>query len=220
LRVLLLEDDGETARTVARALGLEGHQVLCARDVPEALRHAETAPLGAAVLDVGVPGGSGYDVLDHLRQRSAHLPVLMLTARDAVADRVEGLDRGADDYLVKPFSLAELAARLRALERRGAPPLLVLRRADLVLDPVTRRCRVGTRELGLTPLEFDLLACLLREDGNVVGRDQLLREVWRVDFDPGTNVVDVHVYRLRRKLDDAEAGARLRTVRGRGYALV
>jgi DNA-binding response OmpR family regulator len=218
MRVLLLEDDAETARSIERGLALEGHAVEGVADVASALRRCDAATFDVAVLDVMVPGGTGYDVLEHLRRRGERPAVLVLTARDSVGERVEGLDRGADDYLIKPFSLAELAARLRAIQRRAAagPERLVYR--GLELDLVRRTCRLGASALELTRIEFDLLACLLREEGGVVSREQLLREVWKLGFDPGTNVVEVHVHRLRRKLEEAGGSGLVRTLRGRGYA--
>ena len=170
------------------------------------------------MLDVVLPGGSGFDVLDRLRSARPSTHVLMLTARGSVDDRVVGLDRGADDYLVKPFSFLELAARLRALERRQHAPSVRLQRAGLELDLVARVATAGGERLTLTPTEFSLLAALLQAQGTPVTRRQLLREVWGYDFDPGTNVVDVHVNRVRRKLEDAGVSDVLRTIRGQGYA--
>lgn len=217
MRVLLLEDDVEAARAIERGLAVEGHEVIWAGDVTSAI--ALATDVDVAILDLMVPGGSGYDVLDHLRRRTRPPAVLVLTARDGVDDRVAGLDRGADDYLVKPFSFAELSARLRALLRRPESQPQRLRRGELELDLLSRRGRVGTHEMELTPMEFEVLACLLREEGGVVSRQQMLRDVWRIGFEPGTNVVEVHVHRLRRKLEEAGGGGLLRTVRGRGYAL-
>jgi two-component system OmpR family response regulator len=219
LRILLLEDDREAAQMIEKALALEGHDVVRAADVRSAIACADAGAFDAAVLDLMVPGGSGYDVLDHLRRRAGAPAVVILTARDSVGDRVTGLDRGADDYLVKPFSLAELGARLRAVVRRSASSPDRVQRGDLELDLPRRRCRIGATAVDLTPIEFDLLACLAREEGRVVSRQHLLREVWRIGFEPGTNVVEVHVHRLRRKLEDAGGRDLLRTVRGRGYAL-
>jgi DNA-binding response OmpR family regulator len=219
MRVLLLEDDVQAARTIERGLVLEGHEVVWAGDVLAAIDSADAARIDVALLDLMVPGGSGYDVLDHLRRNGEGPPVIILTARDSVGDRVSGLDRGADDYLVKPFSFAELSARLRAVTRRSAAHPDKLIHGDLELDLMERRGRVASRALDLTGTEFEVLACLLREEGGVVSRQQLLRDVWRIGFDPGTNVVEVHVHRLRRKLEEAGGGGLLRTVRGRGYAL-
>jgi DNA-binding response OmpR family regulator len=218
MRILLLEDDRETASALERGLAREGHSVSLACDVVSALRLVEERCYDAAVLDVVVPGGSGYMVLDQLRRQASAPHVLMLAARGSVEDRVEGLDRGADDYLVKPFSFVELAARLRALERRTGSQATKLRSGALEIDLVQRVAKVGEQRIAFTPTEFALLAALLHAHGAPVPRRQLLREVWGYDFDPGTNVVDVHVNRVRRKLEEAGLGEMVQTVRGRGYA--
>jgi DNA-binding response OmpR family regulator len=218
MRILLLEDDLETADAIAKGLEQEGHQVSPARDVAAARALIASTSFDAAVLDVLVPGGSGYDVLAQLNALEPRVPALMLTARSAVADRVAGLDQGADDYLVKPFSFVELTARLRALGRRTQPEVTRLSLGALELDLLRHSARVGETHLDLTQIEFWLLATLLRAGGDVVGRRELLREVWNLSFDPGTNVVDVHVNRLRRKLESAGLPSFVRTVRGQGYA--
>jgi two-component system OmpR family response regulator len=218
MRILLLEDDRETAEALVKGLTQEGHDVSAVHDVESARVPMASGPFDAAVLDVMVPGGSGYDVLALLRSREPRVPVLMLTARGAVEDRVAGLDQGADDYLVKPFSFAELAARLRALVRRRPPEATRLVFGTLELDLLRRHAHVSESRLDLTRTEFSLLAALLRAGGDPVGRSELLREVWGLRFDPGTNVVDVHVNRLRRKLEDAGLTSLIRTVRGQGYA--
>ena len=218
MRILLLEDDQETATALAKGLEQEGHQVSVARDVAAASGLIASTSFDAAVLDVMVPGGSGYDVLDQLGALEPRVPALMLTARGAVADRVAGLDRGADDYLVKPFSFGELAARLRALGRRSQTEATRYSLGALELDLLRRSARVGGAHLDLTQTEFALLATLLRARGDAVTRRDLLREVWNLSFDPGTNVVDVHVNRLRRKLEGAGLRSFVRTVRGQGYA--
>jgi two-component system copper resistance phosphate regulon response regulator CusR len=218
MRLLLLEDDQETAETLAQGLAQEGHDVSLACDVPRALALVAEHRFDAAVLDLMVPGGSGYDVLEVLRKSEPRVPALLLTARSAVEDRVLGLDRGADDYLVKPFSFSELAARVRALGRRGAEEPTRLRSGELELDLLRRHALAAGVRLDLTQIEFALLATLLRAGGDAVSRRDLLREVWNLSFDPGTNVVDVHVNRLRRKLEDAGLSAVVRTVRGQGYA--
>lgn len=218
MRVLLLEDDPETADALDRGLRHEGYEVCVAADVRAALDSLADEPFGVAVLDVMVPGGSGYEVLERLKAESPSTKVMLLTAKAAVSDRIEGLDRGADDYLVKPFSFGELLARLRALDRRSAAEPTHLRLGDLELNQVLRVAAVRGRRMDLTPTEFGLLAALLRVSGMPVGRRELLREVWGYDFDPKTNIVDVHVTRVRRKLKDAGAGDLIRTVRGRGYA--
>jgi len=218
LRILLLEDDRETASAVEKGLSLEGHRVSVAARAGAALDLVAAEPFDVAVLDVSVPDGSGYDVLAALRIGQHPTQVLMLTARGTVDDRVEGLDRGADDYLVKPFSFAELAARLRALERRAKPSSTEIRSDSLALDLIRRTATVRGERLDLTPTEFSLLAALLRERGAPLSRRALLREVWGYEFDPGTNVVDVHVNRLRRKLEDRGLEDVIQTVRGSGYA--
>ncbi len=218
MRILLLEDDPETASALARGLSIEGHEVSSAALKGTALQLLEQHPFDAAILDVGLPDGEGYEVLEVLRSRHPTTWVLMLTARGSVSDRVAGLDRGADDYLVKPISVAELAARLRARERRPAPASAELRCGELVLDLMQRRATIGGDRLELTHTEFSLLAALLRERGAALSRRALLREVWGYDFDPGTNVVDVHVNRLRRKLEERGLPDLIRTIRGSGYA--
>jgi len=220
VRILLLEDDRETASAVEKGLSLEGHRVSVAARAGAALDLVAAEPFDVAVLDVSVPDGSGYDVLAALRIGQHPTQVLMLTARGTVDDRVEGLDRGADDYLVKPFSFAELAARLRALERRAKPSSTEIRSDSLALDLIRRTATVRGERLDLTPTEFSLLAALLRERGAPLSRRALLREVWGYEFDPGTNVVDVHVNRLRRKLEDRGLEDVIQTVRGSGYAAV
>jgi DNA-binding response OmpR family regulator len=218
VRLLLLEDDQETADALANGLRREGHEVVVAGDVGGAHARISEERFDAAVLDLMVPGGSGYDVLDTLRKSEPRTPVLLLTAKSAVEERVLGLDRGADDYLVKPFSFPELAARVRALGRRGAEAPTRLRCGELELDLLRHQAFAKGVRLDLTRIEFGLLAALLEAGGDPVSRRDLLRAVWNLSFDPGTNVVDVHVNRLRRKLEDAGLPALVRTVRGQGYA--
>ena len=219
VRILLLEDDLVTAGAVASGLTHRGYEVEHAADVPSALAAIERIAFDAAVLDVMVPGGSGYDVLDALRKKSGGVPVLILTARDQLEDRVEGLDRGGDDYLVKPFALVELAARLRALLRRPPTRVEVARSGDLEVDLLHRSARHGDTALALTPKELELLHCLLSRAGEVLTRKDLLEQVWGYRFDPGTNVVEVHVNRLRRKLESVGVSDCIRTVRGAGYSI-
>jgi DNA-binding response OmpR family regulator len=170
------------------------------------------------VLDLGLPRLDGIDVARRLRDGGDDVPILMLTARSGVADRIHGLDAGADDYLVKPFSLGELGARLRALGRRGRSESEVLRAGKLRLDTGAREVRVGEREVDLTGTEFALLEYLMRNTGHVLSRDQLREEVWGDGFEPASNVVDIYVHYLRRKLKGAGLGDPIRTVRGLGYA--
>ena len=217
LNLLLLEDDSQTARAVAQGLRESGYEVSRAASCGAALELVSNRHFDAAILDLMVPGGSGYDVLRELRRRERDLPVLILTARDAVSDRVDGLDRGADDYLVKPFAFAELLARLRALERRAGGRSEQIQLGRLVIDRIHRRASFGESRVDLTRTEFDLLVALAERRGEVLGRRYLLDLVWGYRFEPGTNVVDVHVARLRSKLDAAGAGGVVRTVRGVGY---
>jgi len=218
MRILLLEDDVETAGAIARGCRNEGHEVSVAGEVGSALALVDSQPFDAAVLDLMVPGGSGYDVLARLRGRGPATPVLVLTARGELEHRIEGLDRGADDYLVKPFAFAELMARLRALERRRHLEPTSLGVGPLRIDLERHEATVDGRKLDLTRIQFSLLAALLRAGPSGLSRSQLLHEVWGYDFDPHTNVVDVHVNRLRRKLEDAGLPDVVRTLRGRGYA--
>jgi DNA-binding response OmpR family regulator len=174
----------------------------------------------AVVLDVMLPGRDGLSILRTLRERSNPVPVLILTARGEISEKVEGLDLGADDYLAKPFSIEELIARLRALIRRRSGENLVLYRVqDLKLDVATRVARRGTRRIDLTTREFGLLECLMRSPGRVFSRTQLCQHVWEYQFDPESNLVDVYIQRLRRKVDDGEPNKLIQTVRGAGYRI-
>jgi len=223
MRILIVEDEARLADLLRRGLVEEGHAVDVALSGEEALEWVDAAPHDAIVLDVMLPGISGLDVCRQLRMRGGRrsTPVLLLTARDAVADRVAGLDAGADDYLVKPFAFAELLARLRALSRRPAEALdAVLAAGDLRLDPATRQVWRGDREIALSTKEFRLLELLLRNRGRVLTRTMIADHVWDYDFLNETNVIDVHVRALRRKLDDPYPGGLIQTVRGTGYRLV
>ena len=218
MHILLLEDDAETAGAIARGCRNEGHTIAVAGEVAAALRLVEKEPFDAAVLDLMVPGGSGYDVLECIRAREPAKPVLVVTARGDIEQRIEGLDRGADDYLVKPFAFAELMARLRALDRRRHLEATPLAAGPLRIDLESHDARVDGAPLDLTPIQFSLLVALLRAGAAGMTRSELLREVWGYHFDPHTNVVDVHINRLRRKLEDAGLPDLVRTLRGRGYA--
>jgi len=214
-------DDEPAVRTsLERALVLEGYAVELAADGAEALERIEAQPPDAVVLDILMPGLDGLAVCRRLRDQGNRLPVLMLTARDAVGDRVAGLDAGADDYLVKPFALEELLARLRALLRRAAPDEgELLRFSDLELDPLTREARRGHREIELTRTEFNLLELLLRNPRQVLTRSLIFERVWGFDFGPSSNSLDVYVGYLRRKTEAAGEPRLIQTVRGVGYAL-
>jgi len=219
MEILLLEDDSETARALCLGLREGGYRVSHAASASQGLSHARRQRFDAAILDLMVPEGSGFDVLRELRLEGGATPVLIVTARDAVAERVEGLERGADDYLVKPFAFAELLARLRAVLRRPTRRFEPMHAGALELDPVHRRAGVDGRRLELTRTEFDLLLCMLERRGEVLTRRHLLELVWGYRFDPGTNVVEVHLARVRRKLEGAGAGDLIRTVRGVGYVV-
>jgi len=219
VQLLLLEDDRELAAALAQGLARSGYAVAHAETCPDALACVARTRFDVAVLDLMVPGGSGYDVLQALRATPDAIPVLILTARDRVAERVEGLGRGADDYLVKPFAFAELVARLDALLRRPARRVEPLCAGGLAIDPLHRRVTAGEQRVELTRVEFDLLLVLVEQRGAVRTRRQLLETVWGYRFDPGTNVVEVHLARLRRKLEAAGAADLIRTVRSVGYVV-
>ena len=222
MKVLLIEDDAKTARAVASGLRSEGFQPVIANTGEEGFFLLNRESFDLVILDWMLPGRDGIEVLRTLRARGAKTPVLLLTARDAVDDRVLGLDTGADDYLVKPFAFAELLARLRALLRRAdfANPLRH-QIGDLTIDLQTRRVVRGLREIALTPREFDLLAFLAQHRDETVTRQMIAREVWREPnrATPLDNVIDVHLAHLRRKLDDGEDVKLIQTVRGVGFVL-
>ncbi|HEV2451971.1 MAG TPA: response regulator transcription factor [Streptosporangiaceae bacterium] len=220
MRVLVIEDDVRMARLLKRALEEEGHAADVARDGPEGLWMATENPYAAIVLDVMLPGFDGFELCRRLREAGIWAPMLMLTARDEVGDRVRGLDAGADDYLVKPFSLVELAARLRALTRRDdrARPV-VLSDGDLRLDPASKQAWRGTTELQLSPREFSLLEFFLRHPGIVLTRSQIISALWDLAYDSDSNVVDQYVSYLRRKVDAPFGRHDIETVRGLGYRL-
>jgi two-component system OmpR family response regulator len=217
MHLLLVEDDPRLADIVARLLGGDRHLVERATTGGAALELAEAPGLDAIVLDVGLPDMSGLEVARRLRARGSDVPILMLTARDAVADRVAGLDAGADDYLVKPFAVEELSARIRALGRRGRVGVgPTLSAGPIVLDEASRAVFVGDLRVELSPREFALLECLLRHRGQVLTRAQLLDSAWPYDAEVVPAIVDTYVYFLRRKLGPA-AAERIETVRGVGY---
>jgi len=222
VRVLVVEDERKLAQAVASALEAEHYDVVVAPTGEDGFFRANAESFDLIILDLMLPGRSGLEILHTLRQRRLETPVLILTARDGVDDRVTGLDLGADDYLVKPFALPELLARIRALLRRGRPSeTLRLKAGDLELDLVSRRAVRNDRLLDLTVREFELLEYLLRHQGHMVSREMLAREVWREPrrATPLDNVIDVQIARLRKKVD-ADAGQRLiHTVRGVGFVL-
>ena len=221
MRILVVEDDRKVASFIRKGLEEEGHAVEVAGDGAAAVERATNgAPWDLVILDVMLPKGDGFGVLKTLREEGLRMPVLMLTARDAVGDKVTGLDLGADDYLSKPFAFEEFLARVRALLRRGGGgPAPVLRLADLTLDPSTREVRRGGRRIELTAREHTLLEYFLRNAGRVLTRPMLAQHVWGLDFDPESNVVDVYVGYLRRRIEKQGERRLLHTVRGVGYVL-
>src|SRR5262245_8538308 len=218
-RVLVVEDERKVLRSLERGLQGAGYEVLTAANGDDGLQLALSKPVDCVVLDILLPGRSGLDVLAGLREAGRTFPVLLLTARDSIEDRVQGLDTGADDYLVKPFAFAELLARLRVLLRRGVPDQqTILRAANLEMDLLHRRVHRGGVEIALTQREFDLLEYLLCHKNAVVTREMLGRDVWK---EPGfalTNVIEVYVNFLRRKIDKGQRPL-IHTVRGVGYSL-
>ena len=220
MRILVVEDEPKMATLVARGLREEGHAADIASRGEDALWMANAAPYDAIVLDVMLPGLDGFATCRQLRKQGVWAPVLMLTARDAVGERVGGLDAGADDYLLKPFSFAELLARLRALVRRapGERPTL-LEAGDLRVDPAARRAWRGQTELELSTKEFALLELLLRRRGEALSRGQLLEGAWELGFESRSNLVDVYVRYLREKIDRPFGRHSIETVRGIGYRL-
>jgi two-component system, OmpR family, response regulator len=220
MRVLVVEDEPKMAGLLRRCLVEEGYAVDVATDAVIGLDAASGRGYDAIVLDVMLPGMTGFDACGRLRRREVWTPVLMLTARDAIPDRIRGLDAGADDYLTKPFHIGELFARLRALIRRG--PIerpTVLTAGDLRVDPASRRCWRGGAEILLTSKEYALLEALIRRPGAVLTRDILLDHCWDYAYESRSNVVDVHIRALRDKIDRRFGVTALETVRGAGYRL-
>jgi two-component system, OmpR family, copper resistance phosphate regulon response regulator CusR len=221
-RVLIIEDDTKTAAAIREGLQIEGYEAVAVTSGADGVVTLRTSSFDALILDWMLPKYSGIDILKDLRASGIRTPVLLLTARDTLEDRVLGLDSGADDYLTKPFAFAELSARLRALLRRAAETDPVQRRVgDLVLDLELRRARRGTRLIALSPKEFDLLAYLARHPGETVTRQMLARDVWNETqrATPLDNVIDVHIAHLRRKIDEGHSTKLIQTIRGVGFVL-
>lgn len=220
MRILVVEDEKKIATFVQRGLKECGFVVDLAHRGDEALDIILDHQFDAVVLDIMLPGRDGLSILRVLRERGNCVPVLILTARGEISEKVEGLDLGADDYLAKPFSIEELAARVRALIRRNSGETLIRYRVnDLTLDLATRAVRRGSRRIDLTAREFSVLECLMRSPGRVFTRTQLCQHVWEYHFDPESNLVDVYIQRLRRKVDDGEPIKLIQTVRGAGYRI-
>ena len=222
MHVMVVEDDEMMAATLAKGISEDGYRVTSCGTAAEALRMADADPADMVILDIGLPDRSGLEVLQALRSRKRHTPVIILTARDTVRDRVKGLDAGADDYLVKPFAFAELLARIRArLRRPEVPEPTILRADELTIDVLNRRVTRGSREITLTGQEFELLRYLVANAGKTVSRDMIARDVWRIESraTPLDNVIDVHISHLRAKVDKGFDRELIRTVWGVGFAL-
>ena len=222
MQILVIEDEVKLADALRRGLEAEHYSVSVAHTGEEGVFLAHEVVFDLAILDIMLPGRSGLEVLKALRQLQIHTPVLILTARDGVDDRVGGLDLGADDYLVKPFAVSELLARVRALLRRGRPSeVLRLKTADLQVDLVARRAARGERPIDLTVREFDLLEYLMRHQGHLVSREMLAHDVWQEPrrATPLDNVIDVQIARLRKKVDTPGTSRLIHTVRGVGFVL-
>ena len=222
MRILVVEDEQKVANALREGLQGERYEVVVERTGESAFFRLTTEPFDAVLLDLGLPGRDGLEILKAMRERGIRTPVLVLTARDALQDRVLGLDTGADDYVIKPFAFAELVARVRALVRRGrAADSPRLTAADLDVNLITRKVARGGRPIELTVREFELLEYLLRHQGQVVSRESLARDVWKetARTTPLDNVIDVHIARLRRKVDADQPVKLIHTVRGVGFML-
>lgn len=221
MRILIVEDERTISAYIKRALEEQGYAVDAAYAGREALDWASSAQYDAIILDILLPEMDGITVCRELRAQGNRAPIIMLTARDTVDDRVTGLDAGADDYLVKPFALKELLARIRALTRRtlDVSKSPVLQIADLTLDTLTRRVRRGNKTIDLTAKEYAILECLMREPDHVLTRTQIAEHVWNYDVFNHSNVVDVYIKNLRRKIDDHSESKLIHTVRGAGYRI-
>jgi two-component system copper resistance phosphate regulon response regulator CusR len=220
MKILLVEDEPKTAAYLRKGLSEEGFIVDIAADGEKGLHAAKSFGFDLIVLDVMLPGRDGWGILTEIRRAGQQTPVLMLTARDAVPDRVKGLELGADDYLVKPFAFSELLARIRSLLRRApVRQLEVLRVADLEIDLLRHRAIRDGQRIELTAKEFQLLSLFARRPGEILSRTTIAEAIWDMNFDSDTNVVDVHIRRLRAKMDDPFEHKLIRTVRGVGYVL-
>ncbi len=222
MRILLVEDEPAIAAAVRSALTAESYAVDHATDARSAMNFADVYPYDLVILDLVLPGSSGLTVADRLRAgigENAKVPILMLTALGAVDDRVTGLDHGADDYLVKPFAMAELLARVRALRRREASSPPIIKVADLELDPARQRVIRHGNEIALTAREFALLEVLARDPGRIYSQERLIDAVWDAAFEASSNIVEVYIRSLRRKLDAGRRNGLIQTVRGAGYRL-
>jgi two-component system, OmpR family, copper resistance phosphate regulon response regulator CusR len=221
MRILIVEDEAKVAGALSHGLERELYDVVVTSNGEEGFFRASSETFDLIILDIMLPGRDGFEILTALRKAGSSIPILVLTARDAVEDRVTGLDRGADDYLVKPFAFPELLARVRVLLRRARPDVLRLRLGDLELDVATRKVTRAGLPLDLRAREFELLEYLLRHQGQLVSREMLARDVWKALHrgTPLDNVIDVHIARIRRKVDSDFAAKLIHTVRGVGFVL-
>lgn len=220
MRILVVEDEGKVARFIKKGLEEEGYVVDTAFSGEEGLSYGLGREYQVIVLDINLPGLDGISVLRRLRDRKVKVPVLLLTVRATIEDKVLGLDQGADDYLAKPFAFEELLARIRALARRSLETEpATLKVADLTLDPVTHSVRRGSEQIELTPKEYALLSFFMRNQGRVLSRTMIAEHVWGYDFDTETNVIDVYVNYLRKKIESTHTRKLIHTVRGIGYVM-
>lgn len=221
IKILLIEDEEKTATYLTKGFAEQGYHIEWAADGQEGLGRVLEKDYDIVILDVMLPGQDGWTVIQEIRQAGKKTLALFLTAKDSVDDRIRGLDLGADAFLVKPFSFSELMAQVRSLLRRGPqiPAMGLLQIADLEIDPIGHIARRGGRRLDLTPKEFSLLHFLAARKGEILSRTKISEHVWNIFFDPGTNLVDVHIRRLRSKVDDPWEKKLIKTVRGLGYSL-
>lgn len=220
MRILVVEDEARMARLLRQGLEEETYAVDLVGNGAEVLDWVQSAAYDLILLDIMLPGMDGVSVCRQLRAKGYTMPILMLTARDALSDKVQGLDSGADDYLVKPFAIQELTARIRALGRReGTHKTTELRVADLVLDTVTHRVQRGGQSIELTAKEYAILETLLRHPDHVLSRDQIINQVWNMDFAAESKLIETYIYSLRKKIDDGFNPKLIETVRGQGYRL-
>ena len=217
MRILLVEDEKGVANFIKKGLEEEYYTIDHSTDAEGGLLFLDTTSYDLIILDVMLPGMNGFELCKKIRQRGVHSPILMLTARDSVKDKVHGLDSGADDYLTKPFSFEELLARVRALLRRKQDQLTEVTHGPLKIDAVSHRVYIEGKEIVLRPKEFSILIYLLRNKGRVLSRTQILENIWGYDFNPNTNIVDVHIKALREKLKQYSLHELIRSVRGVGY---
>ena len=218
MRILVIEDEPAIVRTLERGLGAHGYTVMSAGNGEDGVRLAASEPVDVVLLDIALPGLDGHQVLARLRAQRQDLPILMLTARDDVQNKVSALEAGADDYLTKPFILEELVARIRAMTRRSDQVRSsALEAGDIKLDLLSRRCWRDDDSIDLSSREFALLEYFMRNPGRLLTRQQILASIWEYDFDPESNVVDVYVRYLRRKIDRKDEPSRITTLRGMGY---